>query len=120
MSRDLVIRFILGGVIVSLFSATGELWKPKTFSGIFGAAPSVALASLALTFERNGAAMVASLARSMLLGSLALFVYAAVCAWAARRRAWPVWLSALSAWLSWFGVAFVGLKAAAAALGSHG
>ena len=42
--KELVLRFVLGGVIVSLFSLLGDLWKPKTFSGIFGAAPSVALA----------------------------------------------------------------------------
>jgi hypothetical protein len=31
---------VIGGVAVSIFAAVGELWQPKRFGGIIGAAPS--------------------------------------------------------------------------------
>jgi uncharacterized membrane protein (GlpM family) len=109
--RELVLRFVLGGAIVSLFSLLGDLWKPKTFSGIFGAAPSVALASLALAARQHGPHAVATLGRSMLLGAIALYVYASACVVITDRTRWPVWLAALCAWLAWFVVALGGLHA---------
>jgi hypothetical protein len=36
---DLVVRFLVGGTIVSLFALIGDVVKPKGFSGLFGAAP---------------------------------------------------------------------------------
>jgi len=111
---ELGVRFVLGGLIVSLFSVTGELWKPKTFSGMFGAAPSVAIASLALTFAKQGRPVVALLGRSMVIGSVALFVYGAACVFATTREKWPVWLAASLSWLAWFAAAFAGLAAGAA------
>ena len=99
-------RFLLGGLIVSVFAAIGEAFKPKTFSGLFGAAPSVALASLALAFHQHGATHVATLARWMIVGALALFVYCAVCVVIVRRARLPVWLEAAAAWFAWAAVAF--------------
>jgi tetrahydromethanopterin S-methyltransferase subunit C len=46
---QLVFRFLVGGLIVSLFAALADVLKPKSFAGLFGAAPSVGLATLALT-----------------------------------------------------------------------
>ncbi|PYV70247.1 MAG: hypothetical protein DMG97_19700 [Acidobacteria bacterium] len=74
--KDLVIRFIIGGFVVSLFSVISDLFKPKTFAGLFGAAPSVALASLVLTALKHSKEMAAVEARSMIIGALALFIYA--------------------------------------------
>ena len=54
MIFELAIRFVLGGVIVSAFAVIGDMLHPKSFAGIFGAAPSVALASLGLTFLTKG------------------------------------------------------------------
>jgi hypothetical protein len=113
LARDLAIRFLLGGAIVSLFSVTGDLWRPKSFAGIFGAAPSVALASLALTAGKQGPAVVAVLGRSMVLGSVALLAYAMTCVLAAKHHRWPVWLSAVGAWLVWMVVALGALRVAA-------
>jgi hypothetical protein len=112
MVAELALRFVLGGLIVSLFSISGELWQPKTFSGIFGAAPSVALASLALAFWKQGPGVVSVLGRSMVIGSIALYGYGAACVFAMKRERWPVWLGAGSAWLAWFAVAFATLGAA--------
>ena len=41
-----LIRFLVGGAVVSVFALIGDLVKPKSFAGLFGAAPSVALATL--------------------------------------------------------------------------
>ena len=40
---QLVLRFVVGGLVVSLFTVIGDVLKPKSFAGLFGAAPSVAL-----------------------------------------------------------------------------
>ena len=45
---EFVYRFILGGLIVSLFALIGDVLRPRSFAGLFGAAPLVALATLAL------------------------------------------------------------------------
>ena len=50
---DLVIRFLVGGVFVGSFALVGNVLRPKSFAGLFGAAPSVALATLALTVLRG-------------------------------------------------------------------
>jgi hypothetical protein len=106
---ELVIRFALGGVIVSAFAVLGEVFNPKTFSGLFGAAPSVALGSLALAFAKEGVDVVRLLGRSMVIGAFALFAYGCACVASTKREGWPVWLSAAAAWLIWFAVAFVTL-----------
>ena len=48
------LRTVIGGVVVSCFSILGDLLKPKSFAGLFGAAPSVALASLYLALKQHG------------------------------------------------------------------
>lgn len=73
---DLVLRFLLGGVIVSAFSVIAEVLRPKRFAGLFGAAPSVALATLPMTLHSDGAAYAAIEARSMIAGAVAFMVYA--------------------------------------------
>ena len=75
MSTELVIRLALGGVIVSVFAALGDLLRPKSFAGIFGAAPSVALATLGLAYASHGGQYAAVEVRSMLAGAAALGAY---------------------------------------------
>src|SRR5277367_5214405 len=60
---ETIIRFIVGGLFVSAFAALGTVLKPKSFAGLFGAAPSVALASLVLTARTNGQLYAAQEAR---------------------------------------------------------
>lgn len=104
MITDALIRFAIGGVMVSVFAVVGELFKPKTFSGLFGAAPSVGIATLALTFHKDSSA-VSTEARWMLMATIALVAYTAICVSLCRRRAVPVWLGAAAAWIGWFVVA---------------
>ncbi|HEV7558616.1 MAG TPA: DUF3147 family protein [Kofleriaceae bacterium] len=107
MVGELVLRFVIGGAVVSLFAALAELFEPKTFSGLFGAAPSVALASLALTYHSDGAAKVAIESRWMVVACVAMAVYGSCCVLACRQRRVPVWLGALASWCVWAAVAFV-------------
>jgi hypothetical protein len=37
------VRFLVGGVVLSAFSMLGDILRPKSFAGLFRAAPSVAL-----------------------------------------------------------------------------
>ena len=48
---EIVIRFFVGGVAVSLFALVGDVLKPKSFAGLFGAAPSIVLADRGITGE---------------------------------------------------------------------
>ena len=101
--KELVIRFLIGGSVVSTFSIISDLFRPKTFAGLFGAAPSVALASLALTVMTEGKAVAATEARSMIIGAIALFIYAAVLSYLVLRfklPSLPVFLPGLLLWLA--------------------
>ena len=106
MIAELALRFVLGGVIVSLFAVAGELFRPKTFAGLFGAAPSVAIASLALMYWQKGPTDVATAARSMLIGAAALLVYSAACVVITKRKSMPVWVGAGLSWGVWAVTAF--------------
>jgi hypothetical protein len=88
--HELMLRFLLGGVVVSVFSVIGEIVKPKSFAGLFGAAPSVAIATLILTVRQHGATYAAIEGRSMMLGAVAFLLYAAVIARLMIRNRWPV------------------------------
>lgn len=98
---DLLIRFVVGGFVVALFAALGDVLKPKSFAGLFGAAPSVALATLGLTIASDGKAYAAIEARSMMIGALSFCVYAAVCARLMTKRKVTAQTSAISALAVW-------------------
>jgi uncharacterized membrane protein (GlpM family) len=72
---EYVIRFIAGGVVVSLFATLADVLRPKSFAGLLGASPSIALVTLTLTFSQKGADYASLEGRSMVIGSLALAVY---------------------------------------------
>jgi hypothetical protein len=99
---QLTFRFIVGGLIVSLFAAISDALKPKSFAGLFGAAPSVALATLGLTILTVGKAYAAIEARSMIAGALSFCLYAALCSHLMMRNkvhAAPATISSLVLWL---------------------
>jgi hypothetical protein len=72
----MLFRFVAGGLFVSGFAIIGNLFKPKSFAGLFAAAPSLALATLALTIGNDGVAYATVEARYMLAGAVAFFLYA--------------------------------------------
>ena len=88
--KEILVRVVAGGVVVSLFALLGDLLKPKTFAGLFGAAPSVALATLVLTVMKEGKEYASLEARSMIVGAIAFFLYALVVSQLLLRKKWPV------------------------------
>ena len=99
-------RVIIGGVVVSAFALLGDLLKPKSFAGLFGAAPSVALATLFLTVAKNGQEFARVEARSMILGAVAFFVYASVVSRLLIRKRVPVLAVTSLSLTVWFASAF--------------
>jgi hypothetical protein len=72
---EVFVRFLIGGTVVSGFALLGGLFKPTTFAGLFGAAPSVALATLTLAIWKEGTFYATVECRSMMAGALALCLY---------------------------------------------
>lgn len=103
---DLIVRFIIGGLVVSAFAVIGDLLKPKSFAGLFGAAPSVALATLGLTILKHGKTYAALEARSMVLGAAALFLHCLLVTWLLKRDHMRALAAATSAAVAWFVAAF--------------
>jgi hypothetical protein len=106
MTVQELVRFLVGGLVVSAFAALSECLRPKSFAGLFGAAPSIALATLGLTIMHSGKEYAALEARSMIFGALAFCLYATLCSRMLMRHR----LSALAATVMllpvWFGASF--------------
>jgi hypothetical protein len=83
---QLLFRFLIGGAVVCAFAAVSDVLKPKRFAGLFGAAPSVALATLSLTISSQGKLYAAAETRSMIAGAAAFFVYAFCATWLLLKR----------------------------------
>jgi hypothetical protein len=103
---DLILRFLIGGVVVSLFAILGDVFRPKSFAGLFGAAPSIALATLGLTIRHNGKLYAAIEARSMIAGAIAMAAYAATVSWILFRFKPPALATTLAILPIWFAVSF--------------
>jgi hypothetical protein len=102
---DYAIRFFVGGLIVSAFAVLGDILRPKSFAGLFGAAPSAALATLTLALAKEGSAYVAIEGRSMILGAIALCAYCVLVCQLLMRFRLPAVVAAGSALLLWFALA---------------
>ncbi len=75
-----ILRFIAGGLIVSAFAILSDMLRPKSFAGLFGAAPAVALATLGIAVAQHGATYAAAESWTMIYGSVALACYSLSCA----------------------------------------
>jgi hypothetical protein len=104
--HEAIVRFLIGGIIVSAFAIMGSLFKPKTFAGLFGAAPSVALATLTYTVTKNGSSYAATEGRSMIAGAMAFFLYSSCVVYLLVRCRVPVLTAMLSSVAIWFCAAF--------------
>lgn len=73
----LAAKGVMGGTLVCVFAVLGHVLRPKWFAGLFGAAPSVAIASLTLTVidKGNHAASVAG--AGMCFGAAGFVVFGA-------------------------------------------
>jgi uncharacterized membrane protein (GlpM family) len=101
MFLELLYRFLVGGVGVSFFAAVGSAFEPKTFAGLFGSAPSIAIVSLAMAFHAHDSEHVRQLATAMLAGSVALFAYGLLCVWVAKSKHIHVLAGSVVAWVGW-------------------
>lgn len=99
---EYLLRFIVGGLIVSVFAIFGDMFRPKTFAGLLSAAPSVALATLGIAVVQHGPHYAAAESWTMIYGAIALACYSiAVCQVLMRLRlgALPATILAFGAWL---------------------
>lgn len=87
------------------FAALSDVLKPKAFAGLFSAAPSVALASLALTTLLMSQAKASQAAVTMIAGAVGMVAFCSVAALLEKRAGSIV--SSGVAWLSWLACAGV-------------
>jgi hypothetical protein len=95
----LAVRALAGGTLVVLFALIGEVVKPKAFSGLFSAAPSVAIASLIVTLMADDAQHARQASTGMVVGAVGMTACCVVAAVAIPRvrAAW----GSLMAWMAW-------------------
>jgi hypothetical protein len=105
------LRFLAGGIAVSAFATLGDALRPKSFAGLFGAAPSIALATLLITLSQNGAPFAAIEGRSMIGGASALAAYSWTVCVLLKKFLLSSWTATMAALIVWFAVAF-GVSAA--------
>jgi uncharacterized membrane protein (GlpM family) len=99
---EYVVRFFVGGAVVSAFAMLGDALRPKSFAGLFGAAPSVALATLGIAVYQRGTSYAAQQSLSKMAGAVALAIYSIVVCHLlvrSRVRSAPASLGSLVVWL---------------------
>jgi hypothetical protein len=95
----LALKGLAGGTLVVVFALVSEGLDPKRFAGLFGAAPSVAIAGLMITLLDKGAGEAHENTIGMIAGGAGMVLYAAAVVpllkrWGAQRAA----AVALGAW----------------------
>jgi hypothetical protein len=101
MSLSLIaLKTLVGGLGVVGFSLIGQAGHPKRFAGLFAAAPSVALASLAMTVIAKGPKATVPYAEGMLMGSAGMLAYCLASLYLIHRL--HALLGSMLAWLAWF------------------
>jgi len=89
------LKALAGGSLVLVFAALGAVVKPKRFAGLFGAAPAVAIAGLAITLATKPVHDAHENVIGMLAGCAGIVAYAAAVAPLLLRTA-PLRASALT------------------------
>lgn len=103
---ETVTRFLIGGFVVSAFAMVGGLFKPTSFAGLFGAAPSVALATLVLAITQQGRTYASTECRSMIAGAAAFGFYSLSVTQLLMKFRLSALVSTTVATLLWFFAAF--------------
>jgi hypothetical protein len=80
--------------------------RPKSFAGLFGAAPSIALATLGMTIHKDGRSYAAIEARSMIAGAIAFLVYAAAVSMVLQRSKFSALAAAAALLPLWLFLSF--------------
>jgi uncharacterized membrane protein (GlpM family) len=99
----LALKGLVGGTVVVLFAVVGEVLRPRSVAGVTSGAPSVALASLAVTVAASGGFVAARQAHGMVVGAVALVV-ACLCGLDTLKRFGAVKGSVLAV-VIWIGAA---------------
>src|SRR4051812_18008490 len=102
---EYVVRFLAGGLVVSAFAVIADVLRPKSFAGLFGAAPSVALATLGLVLWKEGGAYASIEGRSMILGAVALAVYSLAACQLLMRLQWSALAATTTTIILWLVIA---------------
>jgi hydrogenase-4 membrane subunit HyfE len=102
---EYLVRFLAGGIVVSAFAVLGDVLRPKSFAGLFGAAPSVALATLSLALWKEGGDYASIEGQSMILGALALAAYSLLVCQLLMRARWSALAATTTATLLWLAIA---------------
>ena len=97
---------MIGGLVVSAFATIGGLFKPTSFAGLFAAAPSVALATLALAISKDGKDFGGTECRSMMVGAAGLCLYSIIVSYLLARFRLSALTATFSAMPLWFLTAF--------------
>lgn len=74
----ILLKAAIGGIFVVAFALLGEALRPKWFAGLFGAAPSIALASLIITVIDKGDHDASQAGLGMMFGAVGFVVFAAL------------------------------------------
>lgn len=102
------LKALAGGLLVLAFAALSKVLKPERFAGIFSAAPSVALASLAVTLIFTGTKDLAAIGSGMAIGAAAFVAYCLATPPLVRR--FGAWKGSGGALLVWTAIAAVGYR----------
>jgi uncharacterized membrane protein (GlpM family) len=104
-----VAKAAAGGGLVVVFALLSDVLLPKTFSGLFSAAPSIAMASLLVSAFASGHAKAATAAEGMIAGAAGMVGYCIAASYLVERfgsvvgsaMAWLAWLACAAA-VYWF------------------
>lgn len=106
MFVELIFRFVIGGLVVCAFAVLGDMLHPKGFAGIFGAAPSVALATVGLTLALHGGQYTSLEGRSMIIGAAAFLLYSLLVGGVLLRFRFSPVMTTGASFGAWAAVAF--------------
>ncbi len=99
----IALKALAGGLAVVAFSLIGQAGHPKRFAGVFAAAPSVALASLAMSVVVKGPPATVPYAQGVLIGSAGMLAYCLASLYLINRL--HALVGSIVAWVAWFAVA---------------
>jgi len=95
----LAVRVLAAGALVVAFAMLSDVLKPKMFAGLFGAAPSVATASLLVNGLAMGTAKDEKYATGMIAGAIGVVAYSAAAALAVKHLGAVA--GSIVAWVAW-------------------
>lgn len=99
---EFVIRFLVGGIVVSIFAILGDILRPKSFAGLFSAAPTIAVVTLGMAFQNENSNYISLQAQAMVFGSIALAIYGFLVCQLLMRRGFHAGLASSVALIGWF------------------